>query len=409
MKKGIITVSVLITAVALVALAVTFVGMDFRREIRLELSDTEEVYTLHFTLKDTLGVSLKNKGSFLNKFDKEVKRGKDERDVLMEINEGFIDIIERLESMEREEIAGAIEFFGGKNDPFDYKEGESGYRLSGDIYRRLIISLDSGESVKNVFDETAPISIEDMKKLTLKRITFSTDFSTSSDARKHNIKLATEKLNGRIVEQGDKFSFNETVGSRNEENGYKKAKTMLSGRYIEDFGGGVCQVSTTLYNAWVRSGLDVGYYKAHSMAVSYVALSSDAMVSEYNDLILVNNSENTIYVSAFCENNKIFIELYGVEQEYQYEIESEYIGGIPIEEEIVGDIDIEGEYLLVVENEGSEGFESQSHLVKKKDGNVIDKILLRKDKYGGERRIVRRVPKVSKKIELNTSSDRDSN
>ena len=129
------------------------------------------------------------------------------------------------------------------------------------------------------------------------------------------------------------------------------------------------------------------------MAVGYVELSTDAMVSEYNDMILVNNSENTVYVSAFCDNDRIVIELYGIKEEYEYDIESEYIGSVPVEEEIIGDIEEDGEYTLVVEKEGSEGVESQSYIIKKKGDTVVEKKLLRKDKYGGERRILKRVLK----------------
>jgi len=398
MKKGIIMFSVFAAAIVLAIFAVTFVGMDFQKEIRLEVGETEEIYVLHFTLRDMLDVRLKHNGKFFDKFDDDLRRCANARDALFGINEGFADIIERLEDMEREENSSAIEFVGGKEEPFIYKEGQSGVKLSSDIYLKLAAALDSGENIKDAFDLTSPMSIYDMKRLTQKRISFSTNYAASSDARKSNIAIAAGKLNGKEVAKGEKLSFNETVGARSEENGYRKAKTMLFGKYVEDFGGGVCQVSTTLYNAWVRSGFDVGYYKAHSMAVGYVELSTDAMVSEYNDLILVNNSENTVYVSAFCDNDRIVIELYGIKEEYEYDIESEYIGSVPVEEEIIGDIEEDGEYTLVVEKEGSEGVESQSYIIKKKGDTVVEKKLLRKDKYGGERRILKRVLKVKEDV-----------
>ena len=112
MKKGIIMFSVFAAAIVLAIFAVTFVGMDFQKEIRLEVGETEEIYVLHFTLRDMLDVRLKHNGKFFDKFDDDLRRCADARDALFGINEGFADIIERLEDMEREENSSAIEFVG---------------------------------------------------------------------------------------------------------------------------------------------------------------------------------------------------------------------------------------------------------------------------------------------------------
>ncbi len=89
--------------------------------------------------------------------------------------------------------------------------------------------------------------------------------SKSPEERKFNIKLALKSLNNVVVKSGQEFSFNKVVGKRTEERGYKKALVIFKGRYEEGVGGGVCQVSSTLYNAWLLAGLDVIQVKAHTL------------------------------------------------------------------------------------------------------------------------------------------------
>lgn len=86
---------------------------------------------------------------------------------------------------------------------------------------------------------------------------FSTNYKDSPEERKFNIRLALKSLDGKSVMPGEEFSFNKVVGLRTEERGYKKALVIFKGRYTEGVGGGVCQVSSTLYNAWLLGGLDV--------------------------------------------------------------------------------------------------------------------------------------------------------
>ena len=129
------------------------------------------------------------------------------------------------------------------------------------------------------------------------RATFSTDYSKSSAERKHNVGLAAKSLDNVFVDAGGEFSFNKTVGERTYKRGYKSAKIIVNGEFTEGVGGGVCQVSTTLYNAALLAGLEISEVNQHSVAVSYVAPSFDAMVNSGSaDLRFINRTHNPVII-----------------------------------------------------------------------------------------------------------------
>lgn len=140
---------------------------------------------------------------------------------------------------------------------------------------------------------------------------FRTEYSSSSDARKHNIELAVKSIDGTVLEPGEEFSFNGTVGARTEQNGYRNAKIIVKGKFEDGVGGGVCQVSTTLYNAVLRSGLTVTESHAHSLPVSYVQPSFDAMVSEGADFKFLNDTPYPVRIEGRADGTRVRFALYG--------------------------------------------------------------------------------------------------
>ena len=116
---------------------------------------------------------------------------------------------------------------------------------------------------------------------------FNTDYSTSKEERAHNVALASSNFCWIVVKKGETLSFNTVVGLRSEERGYKNAKVIVNGEYTQGVGGGVCQVSTTLYNSWIRAGMTAKSVQSHSLPSSYCGLSQDATVSEF---IIINSS-----------------------------------------------------------------------------------------------------------------------
>ncbi len=144
--------------------------------------------------------------------------------------------------------------------------------------------------------------------------TFSTDFGTSGSNRIKNIKNGCDKINGKIVYPGEEFSVYESMCPFTQENGYEPAGSYLNGRVVDSIGGGICQVSTTLYNAAIRAELDITMRFNHSMIVDYVQPSEDAAIAgTYKDLHFVNNYEVPIYLEGYCQGSVITFNIYGAE------------------------------------------------------------------------------------------------
>lgn len=143
---------------------------------------------------------------------------------------------------------------------------------------------------------------------------FTTDFSSSSYERATNVKTGVSKINGTILYPGDEFSVYETVSPFTKENGYELAGSYANGTVVESFGGGICQVSTTLYNAVIRAELEVIQRYNHSMSVSYVKPSEDAAIAgTYKDMRFRNSLSTPIYIQGYCEGGVIYFNIYGEE------------------------------------------------------------------------------------------------
>lgn len=222
---------------------------------------------------------------------------------------------------------------------------------------------------------------------------FSTDYSSSKEDRSHNVALAAESFSWVAVKAGGKLSFNTLVGKRTEERGYRISKVIVDGEYVEGVGGGVCQVSTTLYNAWIRAGLAVEYVRAHSLPASYCELSQDATVTEYVDLILVNSSSYDVLVNGYVKGGRIYFDIYGDPLPYTVRIRSQITKTIEppapeiveveeFPEDFTGQIlsDAEGEY--GIKREAREGYESRAFAeYYDKSGSLIKSVQIRKDSY----------------------------
>lgn len=217
------------------------------------------------------------------------------------------------------------------------------------------------------------------------RSKFYTSYENSSENRKSNIKLASKLLNDFFLDVGEEFSFNQVVGERTEKRGFKNAKIIVNGEFIDGVGGGVCQVSTTLYNAVLLAGLKVTEYHPHSLSVSYVSPSFDAMVSFGSaDLRFINNTKSPIIINAYAKENRLTVYITGEKSIYRYERLSEIIEEIPFKiDKIIDD----GSYpeLLIGEEKiisyGKNGLKSKGYLIKYRGEKVIEKRLIRIDTY----------------------------
>lgn len=146
--------------------------------------------------------------------------------------------------------------------------------------------------------------------------TFSTSFKTSGSSRSANVQNGCALIDGTTLYPGDEFSTYETVAPFSQANGYFLAGSYLNGQVVDSLGGGICQVSTTLYNAVLLSELEVTERHNHSMIVTYVDPSADAAISESagKDFRFVNNTDAPIYIEGYTTTDKeIVFTIYGEE------------------------------------------------------------------------------------------------
>ena len=166
-----------------------------------------------------------------------------------------------------------------------------------------------------VVEDIPKATAEDLEKIHDVIGRYKTSFKTSNADRSGNVRNGTRLVNGTVLLPGESFSMYQTVSPFTEENGYYLAGSYLNGMVVESLGGGICQVSSTLYNAVLRAELQVDERHNHSMIVSYVDLSSDAAISGTSkDFKFTNNTENPIYIEGITtEDKQVVFTIYGVE------------------------------------------------------------------------------------------------
>lgn len=140
---------------------------------------------------------------------------------------------------------------------------------------------------------------------------YATYYNFNNKNRSHNIALAAKGINNHVVFPGERFSFNEIVGKRTKERGYMRAPVIVRGEIYEDVGGGICQVSSTLFNAADRAGLRIVKRYSHSRHVPYVPPGRDATVSWYGpDFVFQNDYNQPILIRSFAHAGQMSIAIY---------------------------------------------------------------------------------------------------
>lgn len=230
---------------------------------------------------------------------------------------------------------------------------------------------------------------------------FSTDYSSSIKNRKENIKIASEKFNNMKLNPGDEISFNDIVGEISEATGFKNATVIVGGEYETGIGGGICQVSTTLYNSLILSDLEIVERHNHSRPINYVDLGTDAAVARgYKDLKFKNNTNNPIIILAEADGQKLDFKVLGnsADRDYQVKIIPQRLGVVsPDVKTTYSDSVPEGE--TVVKESGKNGYSYKTYKEVVKNGEVVEKKEISKSYY---------VPK-SKVLVVGTGSSSKSN
>ena len=187
-----------------------------------------------------------------------------------------------------------------------------------------------GGTVKaEVSYEDAQIVSEDLSGITDVLGSYSTYYGDGDEGRTMNVESGAQHVGGTLVQPGEEVSVNALMEPYTEENGYAMAASFENGEVVDSMGGGICQVSTTLYNALLLSEVEITERYAHSMLVSYVEPSMDAAIADdVKDLKFRNNKEDPIYIESVLSDGNVGFNIYGKEtrpENRSIEFESETI------------------------------------------------------------------------------------
>ena len=220
--------------------------------------------------------------------------------------------------------------------------------------------------------------------------TYETSFNSKNNNRANNIKVATNKINNILIDSNESFSFNKLIGKRSIEQGFKEAPIILNGDMKLGMGGGICQVSSTVYNAALYSGLEIVQARNHSIPSGYIQKGRDATVSYGNiDLIFKNKYNSPILIHNSVEGNKIISTIYGSEEDKkEIDIRIDIVKTIP-QKTVVKESDKLCEGKTEVSEKGREGYEVNTYrLYKNKDGNVDKKELVNASYYPPKSKVI---------------------
>lgn len=242
---------------------------------------------------------------------------------------------------------------------------------------------------------------------------FSTNYNPGAKDRTTNLKLASNKINNTVVLPGETFSYNKVVGKRTTAAGYKEAPSYAGGKVVNDIGGGICQITSTLYNAVVFANLDIVSRSNHQFVPSYVKAGRDAtVVYGAIDFKFKNTRKYPIKIKSTVSGGVARVQIYGMkeETEYKVKIETKITGSIPMQTVYEDDPTLE-KGKEKVEQKGHNGTYSEAYKVVYLNGKVVSRTLLSKDKYNQMSTIIKRgtkgteVPPADPKPEVPTTPE----
>ncbi len=233
--------------------------------------------------------------------------------------------------------------------------------------------------VKKIGPRITERNLNDIKDLVGESVT---RFNSQDKGRTENIKIAANVINGTILMPGEEFSFNDSIGPRSAEAGYKEASVIVDGEFTTGIGGGVCQVSTTLYQAVLKSDVEITSRRNHGLPVGYVPMGQDATIAYgYIDFKFINNKEFPIYIESFVKGGELHIKLYSKKADnIHIDLESEILEVIEPKMQIKKD---ENMYLSErkVSKNGKRGYRVATYKVYLQEGQEVRRKLISKDYY----------------------------
>lgn len=307
------------------------------------------------------------------------------------------DVVDQITAyITRDPINAQILTFDYKSREFTFSDHQSGVRMDSDLlYNRIINALDQeqhGAVVTTNLTLIPPAVTKDDLSTNFNLIAAYTTKTTSDRNRNNNIALACQAINGTALLPGETFSFNQTTGQRTVEKGYKEAGAIASGQSIEEVGGGICQVSSTLFNAVARADLEIVERSPHAWPSTYVNRGEDATVNWPNlDFQFKNNTEAPVFIITYYNDRNLSAEIWGLTlgDGVSIELESKVIEKIPAPSETKYVQNTDLPYgTSQVKIKARTGYVVETYKVWYRDGQEIRRELLHTSKYKAYQQVI---------------------
>lgn len=272
------------------------------------------------------------------------------------------------------EVAG-VDFAISKQEAKDIVSKEK------EEYRIPLIITPASKTINDIGLEAFPYLISE----------FSTKYDASNKNRSQNLAIAAGKINGTVLMPGEEFSFNQVVGKRTIQEGYKDAKIYQDGQVVDGLAGGICQISSTLYNAVVKANLEVTERRNHSFTTSYIKAGQDAtVVYGVIDFKFKNSRTYPIKISASVDSGIAEFRINGIKEEVEYDISLSPVttGSIPYTTQYIPDPSLAPGQQVVVQG-GGNGLKVTTYKDTKLDGKLVSREVISTDTYRPMNAIIR--------------------
>ena len=294
-------------------------------------------------------------------------------------------------------------------DPFEIHPSENGidFAISLEEARKIVLEEKEEYEIPLKFVEpeilTSELGDEAFPDLITK---FSTRYEPGNVNRTTNLKLASAKINGTVLLPGQEFSYNKVVGERTIAAGYKEAAIYSGGEVVDGLGGGICQISSTLYDLAVQANMQVTDRSNHQFVTSYIDAGKDAtVVYGYIDFKFVNTRKYPVKIVSTVDGGVAEMKMFGVKEDIEYDIklETQVKRTIPFSVKYLDDSSLNAGK-EVVKQYGASGYETTTYKVYRLNGAEVKREVLSNDTYSAMTKIIRRGTKNAQTVK-STSPD----
>lgn len=242
-----------------------------------------------------------------------------------------------------------------------------------------------------LYTKKPEVTISSLKEEGIDRkiIEFNTGLGSSAAGRIYNVSSAAMAIDGMVLKPDDVFDYSKVIAKAEEKYGFREAPVILNGKLVPGIGGGICQVSSTVYNAALRTGLQIVERRNHSLPVSYLPKGQDATFAEGSiNFRFKNTTGKSLIIRAFVESNTLTVKFFGTfPKNTEYSLESRTVETLPVTEKLVENKDIQVGAQEVLQ-EGKPGYIVETYRIKKINGKIVERKRISSDTYRAQNRLI---------------------